>query len=108
MSFDDWWNQAEILRIKDIRRLTRRELILGIANTEGGAHIDISIDPAIYTLARTHQRSENIENGFLTYHLNAPAHASVRQIAHETLMTLNTEYPDFFDGSYPYSLEPPD
>ncbi len=100
VTFDSWWNDKEIIKIKDVVNVTRRDLIMDIADTDGGAHIDNKVKQSSYDLARINQKSGQIENGFLVYYANSVAYPSVRQIAHEVLMTLYLEYPDYFDDSY--------
>src|SRR5258708_5674419 len=46
LSFDDWWSQL-VVRDKLLRELSRRDLILALANKDGGSHVDPNLD-AVY------------------------------------------------------------
>jgi hypothetical protein len=51
LEFDDWWNQY-IYNGQDGKQLTRGELILHIAETDGGAHVDPTVKGAYADLSR--------------------------------------------------------
>lgn len=106
--FDDWWEHSVVLRDKSGIELNRKSLVLEVSNKEGGAHVDEKVKKHIYKLLRENTTGWGlVENGTLKDFYNTPAFPTIRQIAHELLMTLKPEFPDYFDGSYPYSLEPP-
>lgn len=70
---------------------SRRQFVLTLANKEGGAHVDPNLNEDYERLCRrnglgwTYSDDANQESAFL----GSPIAASVRQIAHETLTTLN-------------------
>ena len=51
MSFDQWWNE-KIIRDKKGQITTRKELILAVANQDGGAHVDPKLDEKYADLSR--------------------------------------------------------
>ncbi len=87
VSFDDWWNKI-IFRNINGTSLTRRELILKIANKEGGAHIDESVDNK-YELFSKHYsggiRITDRNTGAIRIFDNIPVLPAARQIAFELL-----------------------
>jgi len=102
------WENSIILRDKSGVKLNRKSLVLDVANKEGGAHVDEKVKEHIYKLLRENTTGWELEeNGSLKELYNTPAFPTIRHIAHELLMTLKPEFPIYFDGSYPYSLEPP-
>ncbi len=83
--FEIWWN-ATVLREPNQPELSRRDLILRLANKDGGAHVDPSLNHRFERLKtgesipiRTGPEERAIPD--------AVAH-SVRQISHEVLRTL--------------------
>lgn len=41
---NEWW-RGDPAYILDAREISRRELVLGAANKDGGAHVDVALDP---------------------------------------------------------------
>lgn len=50
VSVEDWWN--EIIIILNGENYTRNEILLGIANKDGGAHIDPKLEQRYFKLTR--------------------------------------------------------
>jgi len=97
--FDEWWNKI-VFKDNQNNFFTRGDLVLTVANQEGGTHIDPKLNKAYANLSRfnslgwkysIHKGGVEIEAG-----LNNPVLPSIRQIAHELLKTLKDEFPDFF------------
>lgn len=105
VNFYEWWDKSIVLWDESNRSTTRKELILQIANKDGGRHFDKEMNRKIYEMVRL-PHSGKIQNGFYWYYANTPAYATIRQITHEVLMTLKAEYPEYFDDSYPFNLRP--
>ena len=87
VSFDDWWNNLPIIIDRYGNDFKRNKIILSVANTDGGAHVDISIDEEYYNITRgegSGWSSKNLDGS--VDNLN-PVPSLVRQIAHETLET---------------------
>ncbi|MBL8679833.1 MAG: SEC-C domain-containing protein [Myxococcales bacterium] len=89
--FDAWWN-AVIFRDRSERTLTRRTLVLAMANQDGGAHVDPELDETYYDMSR--RASIDIYasiGGAMSPALDAH-YASLRQIAHELFKTIDPSY----------------
>lgn len=41
LSVDDWWNQ--LVLVSHPNQFTRRSIVLGAANMDGGAHVDLNL-----------------------------------------------------------------
>lgn len=104
-AFVDWWN-AGVLNDQKGHAFTRRDLVLTVADQDGGAHVDATLNEAYAQLTRenslqhTWGRNEEGGIGFMGFVIgdapvigeapvNSIALAHVRQIAWETLDTLH-------------------
>jgi len=85
--FEDWWD-LPVARSRGGETLSRPEIVLGLANKEGGSHVDLGVP-------ERHARFRGGE--FLGwYHrtdedsvvVSRPLGACVRAVAHELLLTL--------------------
>ncbi|HDS1557439.1 TPA: hypothetical protein QEL11_001276 [Stenotrophomonas maltophilia] len=92
IKFEDWWNQV-IFVDSDKRTFTRRELVLAVANKDGGAHIDPALDIAYAELTRKNSLGWVFQqdNG-PTVNMVGPEKSALRQICHEILKTLIPGY----------------
>lgn len=89
--FQDWW--AETVFVDDRRAtLSRRDLILAVANQDGGAHVDPSLSETYARLSRHNSLGWVIQAGSTSTPIPKPERAAVRQIAHEVLCTLVPDY----------------
>ncbi len=91
--FPDWWNRP-VVKDTHGKKFCRRELVLNVANTDGGAHVDPSLDEKYMDLSRKNSlgwyfMSGNIEEEFS----ERPELACIRQIAHEVLKTMKEKVP---------------
>jgi hypothetical protein len=86
--FDDWWGQV-VLGDGAGMTLTRKELILGLANQDGGAHVDPELASEYASFTRAHAGSWLVHQpDGSTRPLDVAERFSARQIAHEVLVTL--------------------
>ncbi|MTH14146.1 hypothetical protein [Flavobacterium sp. LC2016-01] len=88
MDFDTWWN-AEIYDNRNGDVLTRKGLILNVANKDGGAHID-----NLKQEYRSFKKNDIIQfkvNENLQGFDNIPAYPAVIQIAWELLNSIKNE-----------------
>jgi len=69
--------------------LCRRDLILAVANKDGGAHVDPVLDEKYANLSRGNSLAWRYRGPRGDIPLEGPEKAAVRQIAHEVLKTLN-------------------
>lgn len=92
IDFETWWNGVVLV---DAQRneFSRRDIVLSLANKDGGAHVDHKIGKAYNDLRK------NNSQGWITVDdtgREVPAEdnvpATMRQIAHELLRTLNRDY----------------
>lgn len=91
VSFEQWWAAPVIIDFKE-REISRKRLILAVANQDGGAHVDPELDDIYADLSRNNSMSRIYSSGTSWQPLVGVEHASVRQIAHEVLRTLNPAY----------------
>ena len=99
--FAEWWNEP-ILRDNTRNTFCRRELVLHVANTDGGAHVDPELDAAYAGLSRANSlawvfSSENVTKAFE----GRPELACMRQIADELITTLRHVAPQYFGDAQP-------
>jgi hypothetical protein len=93
--FDQWW--AKVVVVDSHRnQFTRRQLVLTLANREGGTHVDPVLDPAYATLTRKHSMALSYRFNDKEGEFSGIEHASVRQIAHEVILSLEKGGPQYF------------
>lgn len=79
--FAEWWN-APVLKDNKGRIFNRRELVLNVADTDGGAHVDPTLDEAYMDLSRNNSLGWEFQsNGLTTPMEGRPELACMRQIA---------------------------
>lgn len=89
LPFQDWWN--EIVFVDDQRAtLTRRGLVLAVANQDGGAHVDPNLSQTYARLSRHNSMGWVMTPGDRP--IPNAERAAVRQIAHEAVKTLQPQY----------------
>lgn len=84
-SFSSWWSKTIYRRVG----FGRKDLVLGLADMDGGAHVDARLEDAYADLTRRNVLgwAYSDDNGNRPFEGNA-AKASVRQITYELLSTL--------------------
>lgn len=86
--FPDWWNNP-VIKDNRGRKFCRRELVLNVSNTDGGAHVDPELDEAYMELSRKNSLAWQFSLGDgVQRDMAGPVLACMRQIAHEVLSTL--------------------
>ncbi len=92
-NFNDWWN-AVVINDSSGQGLTRKDLVLNVADQDGGAHIDTELTDEVY-LNMKYFNSLGLMFGNNTtekaYFVDVIA-GSIRQIAHEVRKTLEPGY----------------
>lgn len=106
VDFNTWWNMPVLLTADRSEALSRKEIIISMANKDGGAHVDRQLDSKYARFSRLsgmgHLTAQNVPlgpNGELPQSLAGvhfervplAEYATVRQIAHEVLETLNRQ-----------------
>ena len=66
----------------------RRDLIMNVVNTDGGGHVDPTLDEAYLDLSRNNSLGWILEKGDVQEPFPPPVMACIRQVAHEVLETL--------------------
>jgi hypothetical protein len=88
LQFDDWWNQ--IVLDDKVNLFTRKDLILEVADTDGGAHVDDKLNEAYANLTKNHTLSGRMLIDGKSYPFrNSPVYACIRQIAFELLYSID-------------------
>ena len=91
--FDPWWSRT-IFVDKEGHELSRKDIVLFMANQDGGAHVDPGLEARYRALSRDNSlgwEHQNKRSG-LTMPVSGSERAAVRQIAHEVLKTLLPGY----------------
>lgn len=92
VAFDEWWN-ASVIRTQQGQRYTRADVVLAVADQDGGTHVDPTLSEAYFELSRNNVLAwHKQENGGPTEPLADPHYFMVRQIAHEALRSLLKGY----------------
>jgi len=89
--FDIWWSGVVFIDGKD-QRVTRKELILSVANQDGGAHVDPSLNTKYADLSKNNSFGWSAIEATEKKPLTGVELAAVRQITHEVLKTLDSNY----------------
>jgi len=86
-NFADWWEHEAMMYDTDNVTYTRKQLILEVANTDGGAHVDASLNATYHAITRVSGSgiSYKLPDADEVY-LN-PVPALIRQIGHEVIST---------------------
>ena len=104
--FVNWWNDP-VLKDNKGRTFCRRELVLHVADTDGGAHVDPELDAAYMAISRENSLGWIFSDGKSESPLGGrPELICMRQIAHELLSTLHQGGSSFSEYAQP--IIPPD
>jgi len=96
ISFEKWWNKIVFADRKG-NKLTRRNLVLAVANKDGGAHVDHELDKDYANITRFDSLGfVFVQDGNKRHFATHPELAGVRQISHEVLKSLKDEFPEYF------------
>lgn len=101
---DEWKNRVVLATPDESSRFTAEQLILLLANKEGGAHIDGKLPPEYYALSRENSlgirlyrlpwggRGISYDDALGGQEVESPAPAAVRQLTFEVMWTLHLEF----------------
>jgi hypothetical protein len=88
---EDWW-KVPVIKTNTGVLLSRRDLVLFIADQDGGAHVDPELDQDYAAVSRRNALSIVMTIGGRKYPVKWAERACVRQIAHEVLKTFIIRY----------------
>lgn len=86
IGMDTWWNQ--MVMILDEKHITRKNIVLGAANKDGGAHVDSSLTDKYATLANYHSigpLSFDFKNNRAQLPIEDAHFVTLRQMGYELL-----------------------
>lgn len=90
LEFDKWWEEEIFVSPKSYS-LTRKDLVLAIANKDGGAHFDAKVEEKYDHFRKTWSGGTQLvgrNSGIGRGYDNIPTYPAIRQIAYELLTTL--------------------
>jgi hypothetical protein len=98
--FDVWWNSI-VISDNEKTTFTRKDIVLCLADQDGGAHVDNELEKVYYNLTRNNTVDYVFVNnkGEETIIPN-PHLATVRQIAHEIIITIMNELPELASNKH--------
>jgi hypothetical protein len=107
LPFDAWWSRPVVVAVKDNEKsyFSRQKLVLNVADTDGGAHVDEGLDEIYNELSRKNGLGINAIYKKKKFPLIYPELPCLRQIGHEVLLTLKESKPSFFDETYEDEIE---
>ncbi len=82
-----WWNQTVF--IDDQRRtFSRKDIVLSVADQDGGAHVDPELNEGYHRLSRENSLAWTVESPSGRRAAQNPIPAALRQLAYEVLKSL--------------------
>lgn len=96
--YSDWWSETVIATPPKIKRIcfSRMDIILNVADTDGGSHVDDSIEIEYAALARWNALGISTRQNGIVEPIDNPILPCIRQIAHEVLILLTEKHPELF------------
>lgn len=91
VEFDSWWTSTVFID-DNKNSLSRKGLVLAVANQDGGAHVDPLLNQVYADLSRNNSLGWVFSDGTIAQPLEGPERAAIRQIAHEVLKSLIPGY----------------
>jgi hypothetical protein len=95
IQFNTWWDRI-VLSDHLKNRFTRKDLVLTLANQEGGAHVDPHLEEKYVKLSRFNSTGWRFGEKGVERPAERPDFPSLRQITHEVLKTLKDAFPQLF------------
>jgi hypothetical protein len=88
MPFQTWWEKDVILVDESRTQITRRDVVLFVANQDGGSHVDPDLDAVYHALSRGQAMGWKVHTPEGERPMSEPTAPCLRQIAYEVLETL--------------------
>lgn len=101
--FEAWWSQCVFLDTQQ-RPISRRDLVLWVANQDGGAHVDATLNRSYADLSRNNSLGWIFSDGTNTEPFSGPEKAALRQVCHEVLKSLVPGYHKALPASAAFGL----
>lgn len=105
--FPDWWTTAVVRDMRG-RTFSRMELVQEVRNTDGGSHLDAGLGETYSDFKSGRYMGWKVRQATSLISIPHPHRACLRQIAHETLLTLKEATAGQFRSEYIYSAKPLD
>ncbi|HLF35175.1 MAG TPA: hypothetical protein VI583_13115 [Cyclobacteriaceae bacterium] len=88
VTFKNWWSSEKVIAIKHKIFFTRKDIILELADTDGGAHVDDSLKEEYFNLSRMNSLGWRYHDSKTNKDLpfNNPVQPCIRQIGYEVLL----------------------
>jgi hypothetical protein len=86
VTFDEWWSERVFENHKSY--LTRKDLVLSIANKDGGAHFDTEVDERYDDFRKSWSGGSSLvgrRSGMKRGYDNIPIYPAIRQVGYELL-----------------------
>ena len=87
LQFTRWWN-SPVVRDGSRTDFSRKDLVLAVANSDGGGHVDPSLRPAYLKLSRLNSMGMGFTGPKNEGDFGDPILANIRQIGFEVLASL--------------------
>lgn len=91
VNFDTWW-KSTIFVDTEKNNFSRKDLVLAVADQDGGAHVDPALGKKYAKLSRQNTLGRVYSKGGKWFQMEGSQFASIRQITHELLKTLKLGY----------------
>jgi len=96
IEFSKWWEDNIILIDTEGNRFNRKELVLNVADCDGGAHIDPKLKHSYVNISIDNKVGLKAFSKGKKDFQNRLVFPSIRRISHEVFKTLVDEFPDLF------------
>lgn len=100
--FDQWWDDPVAKTKGGLggHSFSRRDLVLNVADTDGGAHVDSELESEYMDFSRKNSLGWKFGNGSMEEAFKGrPELVCMRQIAEEVMITLREHCPYIFDDA---------
>jgi hypothetical protein len=90
IEFDEWWSEEKVF-VSSESKLTRKDLVLAVANKDGGAHFDDKVQKNYDDFRHSWSGGSTLvgtSSGKERGYDNIPIYPAIRQIGYELLATL--------------------
>lgn len=95
--FDRWWSEA-VIEDGAKHTFSRRKFVLGLANQDGGGHVDPALDEDYAAISRENslgwEHASSPHPGTPGSPVSSPVLACVRQVAHEVIRSCQWWLPE--------------